>query len=251
MLTQKRRKLIENYINQHELCRVCDLSELTATSESTIRRDLIQLEKKGLVKRVHGGAQSVKNFAHDVSQHIRFTMNHDDKVRIARYAVKHYVHENDYLFIDAGTTSYEMVPFLAEVPGVTIVTNGIETALSAVGHGISTMLLGGKIKEDTHAVVGESALQQLQNMNFAACFIGTNGIDCLGNLTTPDPEEAAIKKMEIARSDHTYVLTDASKIGERNFAIFGNAKNITVITTVLNTQHKNTLPAKVDLKEAK
>lgn len=251
MLTQKRRKLIENYINQHELCRVCDLSELTATSESTIRRDLIQLEKKGLVKRVHGGAQSVKNFAHDVSQHIRFTMNHDDKVRIARYAVEHYVHENDYLFIDAGTTSYEMVPFLAEVPGVTIVTNGIETALSAVGHGISTMLLGGKIKEDTHAVVGESALQQLQNMNFAACFIGTNGIDRLGNLTTPDPEEAAIKKMEIARSDHTYVLTDASKIGERNFAIFGNAKNITVITTVLNTQHKNTLPAKVDLKEAK
>lgn len=251
MLTQKRRKLIENYINQHELCRVCDLSELTATSESTIRRDLIQLEKKGLVKRVHGGAQSVKNFAHDVSQHIRFTMNHGEKIRIAQYAVKHYVYENDYLFIDAGTTSYEMVPFLANVPGVTIVTNGIETALSAVGHGINTILLGGKIKEDTHAVVGESALEQMQSMNFAACFIGTNGIDHQGNLTTPDLEEAAIKKLEIARADHTYVLTDASKIGERNFAIFGNAKKSTVITTALTAQNKKNLPAEVDLKEVK
>lgn len=251
MLTQKRRKLIEHYVNQHELCRVCDLSEITATSESTIRRDLIQLEEEGLVKRVHGGAQSVKNFAHDVSQHIRFTMNHDEKVLIARYAVEHYVHENDYLFIDAGTTSYEMVPFLAEVAGVTVVTNGIDTAMSAVGHGINTILLGGKIKANTHAVVGEAALEQMRSMNFAASFVGTNGIDHLGSLTTPDPEEATIKKLEIARADHTYILTDVTKVGERNFAVFGNAKTNTVITTALTTQHKSILPAKIDLKEAK
>ena len=251
MLTQERQKLIENYVNQHELCRVCDLSKLTATSESTIRRDLIRMEEKGLVRRVHGGAQSVKKLAHDVSQHIRFTMNHDDKVRIARYAVEHYVHENDYLFIDAGTTAYEMVPFLANVAGITVVTNGIETALSAVGHGINTMLLGGKIKEDTHAVIGQFAIEQLQSMNFAASFIGTNGIDHNGNLTTPDPEEAAIKKQAIACADHTYVLTDETKIGERNFAVFGNVKNLTVITNKLGMQNKKILPAKVNLKEAK
>ncbi|MBA1393973.1 DeoR/GlpR transcriptional regulator, partial [Lactobacillus sp. XV13L] len=134
MLTQERQRLIENYVNQHGLCRISDLCTLTATSESTIRRDLIQLEENGLVKRIHGGAQSVKNFSHDVSQHIRFAMNHDEKTRIAEYAVRHYVHENDYLFIDAGTTAYEMVPFLAEIANVTVVTNGIETALGTLGH---------------------------------------------------------------------------------------------------------------------
>ncbi len=250
MLTQKRQKLIESYVNQHELCRVSDLSKMTATSESTIRRDLIQLEDEGLIKRVHGGAQSVKNFAHDVSQHIRFTLNHEDKILIARYAVKHYVHENDYLFIDAGTTSYEMVPLIASIAGVTIVTNGIETALSAVGHGINTILLGGKIKEDTHAIVGQAALEQMQSMNFTACFMGTNGIDRQGKLTTPDLEEAAIKKAAIAHADRTYVLSDSSKIGERNFAVFGNIKQVTVITTKLNSQHQGLLPAEVDLKEA-
>ncbi|BDR61075.1 DeoR/GlpR family DNA-binding transcription regulator [Lactobacillus xylocopicola] len=249
MLTPERQKLIENYVNQHELCRVSDLCTIAATSESTIRRDLIQMEKKGQLKRIHGGAQSVKNFTHDVSQHIRFTMNHDEKIRIARYAVQQYVHEDDYIFIDAGTTAYEMVPFLATMQGVTVVTNGLETALGALNHGINTMLLGGQIKEDTHAVVGQFALEQLQGMNFAASFVGANGIDYQGDLTTPDPEEAAIKKLEIARSNHTYVLTDASKLGERNFAVFGNVSQVTVITTALAARQKDLLPAEADLKE--
>lgn len=251
MLTQERQKLIEEYVNQHELCRVDDLVKITASSESTVRRDLIQMADAGLVKRVHGGAQSVKNFAHDVSQHIRFTMNHNDKICIAKYAVQHYVHEGDYLFLDAGTTVYEMVPFLANIPQVTVVTNGLETALGAINHGLNTMLLGGRIKEDTHAVVGQSAIKQLQGMNFAASFVGTNGIDCHGSLTTPDTEEAVIKKLEIARAEHTYVLADASKIGERNFAIFSNLKHVTMIMTTLDEQQKKMLPAKVDLKEAK
>lgn len=251
MLTQERQRLIENYVNRQGLCRVIDLCKITSTSESTIRRDLVQMEEKGFIKRVHGGAQSVKNLAHDVSQHIRFSMNHNDKVRIASYAVQHFVHENDYLFIDAGTTTYEMIPFLGDISRITVVTNGIETALAAINHGIETILLGGRIKTDTQAVVGQYALEQLQNMNFAVSFVGTNGINRQGNLTTPDPEEAAVKKMEINRAIHTYVLADSTKIGESNFAVFGNVKDVTVITTALIAQQKKLLPAKINLKEVK
>ncbi|WEV36803.1 DeoR/GlpR family DNA-binding transcription regulator [Lactobacillus sp. ESL0677] len=251
MLTQERQKIIENYVNQHELCQVKDLSTITNTSESTIRRDLIQLEQQGLLKRIHGGAQSVKNFAHDVSQHIRFSMNHEAKIKIARYAVEHFVHENDYIFIDAGTTAYEMVPFLADIPHVTVVTNGLETALGALNHEIDTILLGGRIKEDTHAVVGQSAITQLQGMKFAASFVGTNGLDQEGNLTTPDPEEAAMKKLEIMQARHAYVLTDASKIGERNFAIFADSQDVNVITADLTKEQRQLLPTKINLKEAK
>ncbi|MDF7671868.1 DeoR/GlpR family DNA-binding transcription regulator [Lactobacillus sp. ESL0701] len=251
MLTQERQKIIENYVNQHEMCQVKDLSTITNTSESTIRRDLIQLEQQGLLKRIHGGAQSVKNFAHDVSQHIRFSMNHEAKIKIARYAVEHFVHENDYIFIDAGTTAYEMVPFLADIPHVTIVTNGLETALGALNHEIDTILLGGRVKDDTHAVIGQSAIKQLEGMKFAASFVGTNGLDQEGNLTTPDPEEAAMKKMEILQARHTYILTDASKIGERNFAIFANSQDVSVITTDLMNVQRQILPHEIDLKEVK
>lgn len=251
MLTQERQSLIEDYVNQHELCRVSELCKLTDTSESTIRRDLIQMEKDGILKRVHGGAQSVKHFSRDVSQNVRFSLNHEDKIKIARYAVEHFVHQGDNIFIDAGTTTYEMVPFLADFPNVKIITNGVETALCSLNHGIKTILIGGKVKDDTHAVVGQNALSQIKGLNFSVSFVGANGIEKNGNLTTPDPEEAAIKAAEIQQARQSYVLFDHSKIGERNFAVFANTKDVTVVTDQLNSSQKTALPADINLEEAK
>lgn len=251
MLTQERQSLIEDYVNQHELCRVSELCKLTDTSESTIRRDLIQMEKDGILKRVHGGAQSVKHFSRDVSQNVRFSLNHEDKIKIAKYAAQHFVHQGDNIFIDAGTTTYEMVPFLADVPNVKIITNGVETALCSLNHGIKTILIGGKVKDDTHAVVGQNALAQIKGLNFSVSFVGANGIEKNGNLTTPDPEEAAIKAAEIQQASRSYVLLDHSKIGERNFAVFANTKDVTVVTDKLNSSQKTALPADINLEEAK
>lgn len=250
MLTQERQSLIEDYVNQHELCRVSELCDLTDTSESTIRRDLIQMEKNGILKRVHGGAQSVKHFSRDVSQNVRFNLNHGAKVAIAKYAADHFVHEGDNVFIDAGTTTYEMVSFLADIPNVKVITNGVETALCSLNHGIKTFLIGGEIKDNTHAVVGQTALNQIKAMNFSASFVGANGIEKNGNLTTPDPEEAAVKAAEIAQARHAYVLADNSKIGERNFAVFANTKDVVVVTNKINSSQKQALPAEINLKEA-
>ena len=202
MLTQERQSLIEDYVNQHELCRVSELCDLTATSESTIRRDLIQMEKNGILKRVHGGAQSVKHFSRDVSQNVRFSLNHDAKITIARYAV-------------------------------------------------NTILIGGEVKDDTHAVIGQTALSQIKAMNFSASFVGANGIEKNGNLTTPDPEEAAVKAAEIKQARHAYVLTDNSKIGERNFAVFANTSDVIVVTDQLKPGQKRSLPVGIELEEAK
>ena len=250
MLTQERQSLIENYVNEHELCRVAELCKLTTTSESTIRRDLIQMEEDGRLKRVHGGAQSVKNFARDVSQNVRFSLNHDHKTEIARYAAEHFVKSGDNVFIDAGTTTYEMVNFLANIPNIKIITNGVETALSSLNHGIETILIGGKVKDDTHAAVGLAALKQIKAMNFSACFIGVNGIEKNGNLTTPDPEEAAIKQAEIAQTRRAFILADSSKIGERSFSVFAKAKDVLLITNQLNSSQKAALPVVLKIEEA-
>ncbi|GFZ26380.1 DeoR/GlpR family DNA-binding transcription regulator [Lactobacillus corticis] len=248
MLTEERQSLIERYVNEHELCRVSELCKLTATSESTIRRDLIQMEESGILKRVHGGARSVHNFSRDVSQHVRFTMNHAEKIAIARYAAKK-VHPGDYIFIDAGTTTYEMVPFLADVRDVTIVTNGLETALCALSHNIETILIGGRVKADTHASVGAFALQQIATMNFSASFIGVNGINDNGELTTPEAEEAAMKTAEIQHADRAFVLADASKFGQRDFVSFGHASETTIITNKLSKSIKAAIPADIKLEE--
>lgn len=251
MLTEARQKMIADYINQRSLCRVAELCKLTNTSESTIRRDLIQMEIAGVIKRIHGGARSVKNLSRDIAQHVRFDLNHKDKLQIAHYVAENFIHPGDSIFIDAGTTTYEIVPFIAEISNLTLVTNGLETALGSLAHGLETILIGGKVKGDTHAAVGQSALEQISALNFTASFIGTNGLDQNGNLTTPDPEEAAIKRVEIKQATKAYVLTDPTKIGERDFAVFGNVKDVTVITTQLNQCEKTALPAEIKIEEAK
>lgn len=251
MLTEERQKMIEDYVNEHELVRVGALIRLTGGSESTIRRDLIQMNKAGLLKRVHGGARSVKNFSRDIAQNIRFSLHHQAKIVVARYAAQHFVHAGDNIFIDAGTTTYEMVPFLADIPQIKIVTNGVETALCSLNHGLKTILIGGLVKDETHAVIGHTALSQLREMNFSAAFIGTNGIEHNGNLTTPDPEEAAIKAAGIKQAQQAYLLTDASKIGKRSFAVFAHAKDVCVIINRLNVQQRRVLPAHINLEEVK
>lgn len=251
MLTEARQNMIENYVNQHGLCRVAELCKLTDTSESTIRRDLIQMEDAGTIKRVHGGARSIQSFSRDVSQHIRFNLNHEEKLKLARYAAEHYVHAGDDVFIDAGTTTYEIVPFIAPIANLTVITNGVETALCSLNHGLKTILIGGNVKDNTHASVGQAALNQIRAMNFSVSFIGTNGLDHKGNLTTPDPEEAAIKSAEIAQAEKAYVLADCTKIGEQSFAVFGKAKDVTVITNQLKKNKKAVLPAEINLEEVK
>lgn len=201
MLTQERQSLIENYVNQHEVCRVSELCDLTDTSESTIRRDLIQMEKNGMLKRVHGGAQSVKNFSRDVSQNVRFNLNHDVKIAIAKYAARNFVQPGDNVFIDAGTTTYELVPFLADVPKVKIITNGVETALCSLNHGIKTILIGGEVKDDTHAVIGQTALAQIREMNFSVSFVGANGIEKMAILQRQIPKKLQLRLPKLNKLD--------------------------------------------------
>lgn len=136
-------------------------------------------------------------------------------------------------------------------PEVKIVTNGVETALCSLNHGINMIMIGGRVKDDTHAAIGQTALTQIKAMNFSASFVGANGIEKNGNLTTPDPEEAAVKMAEMKQAQKVFVLADASKIGKRSFAVFANAKDVTVVTNLLKSSQKKALPAKINLEEAK
>lgn len=248
MLTEERQQLIARYVDEHQICRVAELCQLTSSSESTIRRDLSEMEDQGRLKRVHGGARSIQTFGQDVAQKIRFTMNHADKEAIAKKAASK-VRPHDYLFLDAGTTIYEMVPFLAKIPDLHVVTNGMDTALALTDAGISTCMLGGRVKEETHATVGVTTVAKLKQLNFNSAFIGANALSQQGSLTTPDTEEAEVKKTAIAQSQHAFVLLDRSKINEVTFAEFAKSEEITLISK-LKKDDRQYLPVNIQLEEA-
>lgn len=251
MLTEERQKAIATYINDNDFCRVTELCKLTKSSESTIRRDLIDLEKRGAIVRVHGGARSMQDYSRDVEQGVRFNLNVDKKREIAEYAVKQHVVSGEHIFLDAGTTIYEMVPFLKKVKNIHVVTNGVDTALACIEAHIPTRLVGGEAKFETHAIVGSTTLQELEVMNFSTAFIGANGLTEEGKFTTPDPGEAAIKQAGVKQAKKVFVLMDDSKIGAANFASFANIDEATLITNHLDKSKKEFLPKNVKLEEAK
>ncbi len=251
MLTEERQQAIATYINKHSICRVNELCKLTKSSESTIRRDLIELEKRGVIVRVHGGARSLQDYSRDVEQQVRFNLNVDNKREIARFAVINHVTNGDHIFLDAGTTTYEMVPFLREVNDLHVVTNGVDVALACLDNGIYTRLLGGEAKIETHAVVGNTTMKQLQEMNFTVSFIGANGLTAKGQFTTPDPAEAGIKKAAIKQAKESFILMDSSKIGAANFASFAHINEAILITNNLSTGKENILPEQIRVEEAR
>lgn len=234
MLTEERHSLILKKIEEDSVVYLNDLVKLLDTSESTVRRDLTYLDKVGLLKKVHGGATALNeknNNTKDFKVKFRQGINKEDKLRIAKYAAA-LIDDNDFVFIDSGTTTEQMVEFI-NAKGAIFVTNGISIAKKLISKNLTTFILGGQLKLDTEAIVGVEAINSLKKYNFTKGFFGTNGVDLLRGFSTPDIREAMVKEEAIKRSKVSYVLTDKSKFDEISSISFADIENSKIITTKL------------------
>jgi DeoR family fructose operon transcriptional repressor len=228
MLTPERHQLILSLLKEKDVVRIHELVEATGASESTIRRDLTELEEQRLLKRVHGGASSLLNKIEEPTVLEKAVKHEREKIAIARYAAG-LVKEGDSIFIDAGTTTYQMVPYLPSEK-IVVVTNGVDIALQLIKRQIKTILLGGELKAATLSLVGREAVKSISQFRFDKCFLGMNGIDKQHGLTTPDPDEAYVKQLALHFSDERFVLCDSNKFSRVTFAKVGDLRDVTVIT---------------------
>ena len=106
-----------------------------------------------------------------------------------------------------------MVEYLAG-SRASFVTTGIECARRMVQKGLRVYVIGGQLKAGTEAIVGAEALEAIRRYNFTKAFLGTNGITVQQGCTTPDAEEAAVKRAAAEQAYLTYVLADSSKFGK-------------------------------------
>ena len=138
------------------------------------------------------------------------------------------IKEGDVVFLEASTTNELLIPHLANRQ-VTVVTNSIHHAVKLVDLGVSTRIVGGKVKHSTDASIGSTAQEQIRQLNFDCAFIGANGVDA-NYFTMPDMEEAVIKRTVIANAQKAYVLADASKLGQVTYAKVAEVEKVTIIT---------------------
>lgn len=227
ILKSKRKLLIMEKLSHDKFVRLDDLVSLLDTSESTVRRDLDELESERKLHRVHGGAELPHSLQEEFTNQQKSIKNIQEKIQVARKAVS-LISNDDVIFVDAGTTNELLLGYLNQ-DNLTVVTNSIHHAAKLVDKNIQTIIIGGHVKKSTDASIGAVAYEQIKQLNFDKAFLGINGID-EEFLTTPDMEEAVIKKTVIKNARKSYIVTDSSKIGRVSFAKVDKIENATIIT---------------------
>lgn len=233
MLTPERHRLILQLLKEKNTVKIQDLVELTDTSESTIRRDLSQLEQEKHLKRIHGGAARLQGKLLEQSMVEKSSKNLHEKQKIAQFAAS-LIEDGDSIFLDAGSTVMEMIPFL-EAKDIVVVTNGVMHLSPLLEKKITTYMVGGYIKQMTNAIIGRGALLSLEQYRFDKCFMGVNSIHTQYGYTTPDQEEALIKQTAMRLSREKYVLSDDTKFSEISFAKIADLSEATIITNEIDS----------------
>ncbi|MEB1807851.1 MAG: DeoR/GlpR family DNA-binding transcription regulator [Bacillaceae bacterium] len=230
MLTAERYQMILSLLHEKEIVKLQEFVEVTGASESTIRRDLTDLEKAKKLKRVHGGASLLKKRLIEPTLAEKTVKNNQEKISIARYASQ-FIEKGDSIYLDAGTTVTEMIPFLKDKE-IVVVTNAMNNINALIEHGIETHVIGGHVKSQTKAFVGRAAIQGIESFRFDKVFLGANGIHLDYGVTTPDTQEAFVKECALKRSQQAYLLVDHTKFGEISFAKFADIDKVTIVTSL-------------------
>ena len=176
MLTEQRFERILERLKVKKSITVAEITEDLGISESTARRDITALDKAGKLTKVFGGAVAAEHTYEMKEPTVAQKVNvrKEEKIKIAQYAAD-MIGDNDFVYLDAGTSVGYMVEFLAEKRAA-FVTNAVAHAQRLAAQGNRVLLIGGELKSSTEAVVGAQAIELLRKYHFTKGFFGTNGI---------------------------------------------------------------------------
>lgn len=248
MLTEERHQAILRLLDQQSVVKSQELATLLNASESTIRRDLQDLEDAKLLERIHGGAKRTLNLAFEQDMVEKSSKNTHEKQLVAALAA-HYIQDGDVIYLDAGSTTLEMLPFLSG-KNITVVTNSVHHAAKLGDLNIQTIILGGALKLSTKAIIGSTGMDQLSHFRFNKVFMGMNGAHLEFGLTTPDPEEAALKRLAIAQAEEAYVLIDQTKLNNVTFTKVTELEEATLLVDTCPAELLEAFQKKTTIKEA-
>lgn len=246
MLTPERHRMILQLLKEKNIVKIQELIDLTGSSESTIRRDLSQLEEQKFLKRVHGGAARLQGKLTEPSMTEKSAKNLQEKKRIAKFAAG-LVEEGDCIYLDAGSTVFEMIEHLPQ-KDIVVVTNGFMHIAPLLAKGIPTYVIGGLVKPRTNAFIGRGAVESLDLYQFDKCFMGVNGIHPRFGYSTPDQEEAMIKQKAISLSREAFILADNTKFGEISFAKITDLHHASIITDYFDVDNQEDYLTKTTIK---
>ncbi len=215
-VAERRRAILEAALTGERI-NVGALARRLGVSEVTVRRDLEQLARAGLLRRVHGGAQAVGRPGQLSVFEARLLQNVEVKRALGRAAAA-LVRPGEVIFLDSGTTVLEIARHLPEVlleeGGLTVVTRSLVIAGELRRFRRTRLIVvGGLYVHDYDDFVGAQAEGALAEIHADTLFIGTDGVTAGRGLTTDNVPEASLYRVMARRAGRVAVVTDSSKIG--------------------------------------
>ena len=220
MLTTQRKQQILAILKREGQVIAKDVAESMEVSEDTIRRDLRELAREGLLQRVHGGALPSSPAVADFAGRERITP--EGKVAIGRAAAA-MIEPGQVVILDGGTTAREVARHISHGLHATVVTHSPTIALELVGKpNIDVILLGGRLFRHSVVSVGAVTIAAIAEIHADTFFLGVTGVHPKTGLTTGDYEEAAVKRALSHAAAETFVLASSEKLGAASpYAVVG------------------------------
>ncbi|CAN5701217.1 DeoR/GlpR family DNA-binding transcription regulator [soil metagenome] len=218
MLNLERHTKILELIGERGKVEVSELSRLFRISEVTIRNDLKDLHKRGLVRRAHGGAVRVETVSVDASLQVKALQRADEKQRIGAAAAA-LIKDGDSIILDSGTTTQQIARQIKGRKDLTVITNGINVAMELLGaNDIRLVLLGGMVRQNSYSAVGHFTEDMLRQLSADKLFLAVDAFDLDFGLSTPNPEESKVNQAMVQIAREKILVADSSKFGKRSLS---------------------------------
>ncbi len=205
---------------------VTELAQKLFVSEPTVRRDLTELEKRGLITKVYGGAILNRGSA---DREIPFLLRENEKSAVksemGRRAAE-YVKDGMVVMLDGSSSAYHLVPYLAKFKDLIVVTSGAKTAVALAEANIRTFCTGGQMRIHSYSYVGDFAADFVKNINADILFFSCHGLTEEGYMTDRAVEESDLRRVMFTVCKKKILLCDGSKFGKTFFYNIGTVSEI-------------------------
>lgn len=201
---------IEQYVLQNKMVSIQHLCDKYNVSLSTIRRDINELVKKGIIKKVHGGI-AISSYNEVIPTTTRNEINTNKKEYIGELASS-LIEDDDSIFLDSGTTTSHILPYIKDKKNITVITHSLDVIFNTKNYSnLRLIVLGGHYNEKTNSLNDATNIDYLNNIKITKAFIGSPCVSIEGGITNRYFLEADIKRAIIQKAFATYLLVDDTK----------------------------------------
>jgi len=222
---------MEEYVLQKRTASLEDLSQQFVISINTVRRDLPELLSRGTIQKVYGGVSAVPIQNELVPFSVREAKNADLKDAIGAMAAE-LVNDNTTIYLDSGSTTVRMLPYLANKSNVTIVSHSLSVLYESSKYpNLTVIALGGMYNPSTSSYISQTNTAQLSKMSFDIVFIAAIGVDLRNGLTNITYFESELKCVLMQRNKRIALMADHTKFGYTAPFSFCDFSDISVLIT--------------------